>query len=198
MKTALLLSGGIDSTSLLYWKRPDLAITIDYGQVCASAELRTSRHLCRILDIAHQEIKVDCGQLGSGDLANTEPTEIAPVPEWWPFRNQLLITLCVMKAVGFGIEKIYIGSVKSDSCHSDGTADFVNLIDSLVSYQEGGIQVCAPSIDITTVELVQQSGIQRDLLCWAHSCHRSNYACGLCRGCNKHREVMDTLGYGAY
>ncbi len=31
-KTAILLSGGMDSIALAYWKRPELAITINYGQ----------------------------------------------------------------------------------------------------------------------------------------------------------------------
>ena len=34
---ALLLSGGMDSIALAFWKRPEIAITIDYGQRAAEA-----------------------------------------------------------------------------------------------------------------------------------------------------------------
>ena len=45
MNTALLLSGGMDSIALAYWKRPDIALTIDYGQAAADAEERLQGHL---------------------------------------------------------------------------------------------------------------------------------------------------------
>jgi 7-cyano-7-deazaguanine synthase len=42
MAKAILLSGGIDSIALAYWQRPDIAITIDYGQAPAQAEINAS------------------------------------------------------------------------------------------------------------------------------------------------------------
>lgn len=42
-KTAILLSGGMDSIALAYWKRPEIAITIDYGQKPAAAEVVASK-----------------------------------------------------------------------------------------------------------------------------------------------------------
>lgn len=39
MTTALLLSGGMDSVSIAWWLRPDVALTIDYGQKPAEAEI---------------------------------------------------------------------------------------------------------------------------------------------------------------
>ena len=35
MKTALLLSGGMHSVAIAWWRRPNIAITIDYGQLPA-------------------------------------------------------------------------------------------------------------------------------------------------------------------
>jgi 7-cyano-7-deazaguanine synthase len=42
MDTGLLLSGGMDSVALAYWLRPDVAFTIDYGQLSAEGELRSA------------------------------------------------------------------------------------------------------------------------------------------------------------
>ena len=38
-RTWIALSGGMDSICLAWWKRPESAITIDYGQLAASAEI---------------------------------------------------------------------------------------------------------------------------------------------------------------
>ena len=45
----LLLSGGMDSTSIAWWKRPDVAISVDYGQRAAAAELEAAGAVCRAI-----------------------------------------------------------------------------------------------------------------------------------------------------
>lgn len=196
MKTALLLSGGMDSTSIAYWKRPDLAICIDYGQRPARTEIRVAKTVTEELGIPLEIVSVDCSSLGSGDLAGTKATDIAPTPEWWPFRNQLLVTLAVMAAVKHGVGELMIGTVSSDESHADGRPEFLAAMDQLCRIQEGGIRVTAPAIGMSTVELVRTSGIPMGLLAWAHSCHTGNLACGACRGCNKHRITYHELGDG--
>lgn len=186
---ALLLSGGMDSIALAFWKRPELAFTVDYGQAPSSAEIAAARQICDELGIGHHVIRVDCSSLGSGDMANTKPLDIAPVPEWWPFRNQLLLTLAGMRAVSLGVRILMVGSVASDGVHADGRAEFFSAINTLMRLQEGTIRVEAPALCMTTAELVERSGIPRSLLAWAHSCHVSPLACGACRGCVKHYEV---------
>jgi 7-cyano-7-deazaguanine synthase len=72
MKTALLLSGGMDSVAIAWWKRPDIAITLDYGQKAAEAEIGAAKTICQSLDIEqHHIVRVDCSTLGSGDMAGT-------------------------------------------------------------------------------------------------------------------------------
>jgi 7-cyano-7-deazaguanine synthase len=194
----LLLSGGIDSIALAAWRRPQEAVTIDYGQACADAEVRAASQVCKEFEIEHHIIRADCSKLGSGDLAGTTPLEVAPAPEWWPFRNQLLITFAAMRAVARGIQRIAIGTVNTDSFHADGTRAFLQQIDDLCRLQEGKVSVSAPAIDMTSGQLVRTSGISPELLAWAHSCHVADFACGRCRGCQKHRVVMEELGLGAY
>lgn len=190
MKTALLLSGGMDSLCVAWWKRPGVAITIDYGQLPAQAELAASAAICRELGIEHHIVSIDCRSLGSGDMAGSLASEHAPASDWWPYRNQMLITFAVMKAISLGVGRLLIGTVKSDGTHADGTPQFVSAISQLVSLQEGGIVVEAPAIELSTAELVAQSGVPMASLAWAHSCHKANVACGACRGCNKYFEVL--------
>lgn len=195
---AILLSGGMDSIALAAWVRPSKALTIDYGQLCADAELRAARQASEELGIEHSAITVDCRDLGSGDLAGTKASSLAGASDWWPFRNQLLVTLAAAWAIKVGTDRLMLGTVKTDSSHLDGTPQFIRLIDGLLQMQEGSLRVEAPAIGFSTAELVRKSGIELSVLAWAHSCHKANYACGLCRGCQKHREVMTELGYGAY
>jgi 7-cyano-7-deazaguanine synthase len=198
MKIALLMSGGIDSVALAWWQKPDIAYTIDYGQKSAEGEIRAATAVCLALSIPHRIITVDCRTLGSGDLAGSDPSPLAPVSEWWPFRNQLLLTIGGMAAVQDGVTTIFFGTVKTDSIHRDGTPQFFENAVRLIEDQEGNIQVKAPAITMTSVELIRVAGIDPSILSWAHSCHTSEFACGRCRGCNKHRMVMTEIGYGSY
>lgn len=193
MSKAILLSGGIDSIALAYWKRPDIAITVNYGQAPARTEIRISAIIAKALNIPHHVIEADCSKLGSGDLINQSALTVSPSSEWWPYRNQLLVTLASMKGITFGISELMIASVKSDGFHKDGTSEFYELINKLMVYQEGNIQVTCPAILFTSVELIKLSGVPRSILNWAHSCHKSNTPCGTCRGCNKYRQVMNEL-----
>ncbi|RYZ86870.1 MAG: 7-cyano-7-deazaguanine synthase [Proteobacteria bacterium] len=190
MSSALLLSGGIDSIALMYWKRPDYAITIDYGQLPARAELVASKSAAMVLGVKHFLIEVNCSGIGSGDLSTKKPSNAAPSSEWWPFRNQLLVTLAGAKALELGVERLWVGSVLQDGFHRDGTLEFYKHLNDLMSYQEGGIQVQAPAIDFTTKDLVLKSGIPSSVLFYAHSCHTNNSPCGMCRGCYKYTDTL--------
>jgi 7-cyano-7-deazaguanine synthase len=185
----------MDSLSIAWWKRPDLAITVDYGQKAAEAEKAASAAVCAQLGIEHHILTVDCRSLGSGDMAGAAPDAAAPASDWWPYRNQLLVTLAAMKAIALGATTLYIGTVSSDEGHRDGTTEFVRLIDSLLSYQEGTMHVEAPAIGMTTQQLVNAAEVPESILAWAHSCHKANLPCGSCRGCNKYNQSMFDLGY---
>jgi 7-cyano-7-deazaguanine synthase len=196
--TALLLSGGIDSVALAYWMRPRWAVTIDYGQRAAPAEITAARHVTAALEIPHEVLTVDCAALGTGDMAGSAALPEAPVPEWWPYRNQLLVTLAGMKAIALGATELMVGSVISDATHIDGTRPFYDCLDKLMAMQEGQVRVTAPALSMTSTELVRRAGIGRDLLAWSHSCHSGPLACGDCRGCYKHQQVMEELYGEAY
>jgi len=191
----LLLSGGMDSVSIAWWKRPDIAVTVDYGQRPSVAEVEAAVAVCLEIGIRHEIVRADCSSVGSGDMAAMPPISVAPVPEWWPFRNQLLLTLAGIAAVRIGVTNLMIGTLATDSVHADGRPDFIETMSRLMSLQEGGITVSAPAISMTAAELVKTSGIPREVLAWAHSCHVGNFACGQCRGCVKHYKTWEALGW---
>ena len=198
MKRAILLSGGVDSSTIAFMERPQLAIVIDYGQMPAIGEWRAARAIAKRLNIPLETIEIDCSSLGSGDMAGTSASPYAPVPEWWPYRNQLLVTLAAPVALKLGIRELLIGTVSTDGQHADGTPEFIEALNQLMMIQEGGIRVVAPSLGRTSVELVQDSGIPLSLLAWTHSCHVASLACGQCRGCVKRSGIFKEIGFGPH
>jgi len=180
----------MDSLAIAWWKRPDVAITVDYGQLPAQAERDAATAICAQLGIEHHIVNIDCRSLGSGDMAGQAANEHAPATDWWPYRNQMLITFAVMKAISLGVKKLMIGTVKGDGLHLDGTPEFVEAISKLVSLQECGIVVEAPAIELSTTELIGVGKVPREFLAWAHSCHKADVTCGDCRGCNKYFQVL--------
>ena len=194
MSKAVLLSGGIDSSAVLAWVRPDIAVVVDYGQAPAKGEIRSATAVANALNIPIHVIRANCSEVGSGLLLGQEtPLKTAPTIEWWPFRNQLLITLVGAWSLKFGFNELITGSVRGDDRHTDGSIAFYNSIDQLMSIQDGCIHVAAPAINFSSADLVRISGIGREILGWTHSCHRAEWACGTCPGCLKHAEVMSQL-----
>lgn len=190
---AVLLSGGIDSAAVAFWKKPAIAIHLSYGQRAATAELKASRVIAQSLDISFHHIAIDLSSLGSGDLTRAPQLSIAPVSEWWPFRNQALITLAAMKALTLGAKELYFGAVSTDAKHVDGTASFFSQLAKLLVMQEGALQLHVPGVMLTSEELVKQSGVPSSVLGWTYSCHTGEYPCGNCNGCQKHFAVKHHL-----
>ncbi|MEH3140255.1 MAG: 7-cyano-7-deazaguanine synthase [Mycobacterium kyogaense] len=191
----LLLSGGLDSTALAHLIRPPLCVVVDYGQRCAHAEKRAAAAVCRALNLRLLPLRIDVRQIGSGLLHGEQHLEGAPSPEWWPYRNQLLVTAAASIALREKLSRVIIGSVANDGGrHVDGTVAFYELLDRLVSLQEGAIRVSAPALHLTTAELLIESGLRENILGWTVSCHRADYPCGTCPGCHKRAEVLAQVG----
>lgn len=197
MSRLLLLSGGLDSTAVAAMVRPEHCIHIDYGQTPEDAELRAAAQVAADLGLPFTSLGVPASPVGAG-LMKAEPADgILPAdasPEWWPFRNQLLITLAAAWGVQRGFEVVIIGTVASDAArHADGTRTFLTRIDGLLSIQEGHLRVEAPAADMSSAELITTSGVTDAVLGWTHSCHRANFPCGACPGCVKRQEVLKEL-----
>lgn len=187
---ALLLSGGLDSSALAYWLKPDVCLTINYGQRAARGEIAASSALCKQLDLRYEVINVDLSALGSGAMAGKEAAAGSAAVEFWPYRNQMLVTLAAMSLMPRGVTEIMIGTVSTDR-HADGRAAFLRYIDRTLALQEGGLRLAAPARRMSTVKLLETSAFPFELIGLTFSCHVHEYACGQCGGCTKHRECVE-------
>jgi 7-cyano-7-deazaguanine synthase len=192
-KNAVLLSGGIDSIALTYYLNPDYAITIDYGQIPADAEIQASKKISKSLNIDHVIRDFSCEKIGRGLMydGNKKVDFKAPSKEWWPFRNQLIISIGATFAVNNGIRELFIGAVEEDSTHKDGEKQFFDLMSNLLTFQEGNIQLKYPYVSTSSIDLLKETEPPLEMLMWAHSCHKSTDACGKCRGCSKYQKVLE-------
>jgi 7-cyano-7-deazaguanine synthase len=195
MSELLLLSGGIDSTALAAWRRPAVCVTIDYGQRSAEGEILAATQVCRDLGLSHEVLTARTPNLGSGDLAGAPASAHSSHSDFWPFRNQYLITLASMVAIKRSCDTVLIGTVRTDVRHRDGSQEFLAAMSRLLETQEGNLRLRAPAANLTSEELVGCSLIKPAILAWSHSCHVGNLACGRCRGCQKHLEVTTALGW---
>jgi 7-cyano-7-deazaguanine synthase len=193
MLTALLLSGGVDSSCLAYLKRPNIAYTVNYGQMSATAEIDAARRVCRDLQIEHIVLNADVRDLGCGPLAGRAASGLTANAEWWPFRNQFLVTVAAMHAVQHSVHELWVGSVKTDSRHADGRSEFVELLSSVLQAQEGAIRLRAPAISLSSKTLVTRAGISNRALLATHSCHQGNVHCCQCPGCTKRLKLFRAL-----
>lgn len=193
MSDLLLLSGGIDSIAVAAWLRPAKCLTIDYGQKAAAAEIVASEQACKALQLDHTVLTAQIADVGTGDMSDSGTSVHSQHSEFWPFRNQYLATLAAMYSIKHGYSRVLIGTVATDCRHKDGTHQFVSDMDKLLCAQEGAVRFAAPAISMTSAELVRQSRIDPSALAWAHSCHVGPLACGRCRGCIKHSEIMQTF-----
>ncbi len=190
---ALLFSGGIDSTCLLYRERPDIAITIDYGHVAARKEIEVSSRIAEELNIEHKVINSDCSAVGFGSMsmrAAGNERFSSPTPHFWPLRNQLISTIAASYCIEIGVSELMLGIVATDRVHKDGTVEFASCLSRLLEMQEGGLKLTVPAITLSSPDLVRSSETPFSLLDKGFSCHTSIVGCGTCRGCSKRKQTL--------
>ncbi len=174
------MSGGVESTALAYLLRPDVCITVDYGQPAALGEVKQSRLICAQLGLVHKVISAPVYKESSR----------SPQQSWWPLRNQILITCASISLQDYRNAEIIVGFVKDD-IYKDCTIEFVNSINLCLGTQETGHKVVAPAIYKSTFELLEDSQFPRELLGLLFSCHFSSLPCGACPGCLKNLDVTE-------
>lgn len=216
--TAILLSGGMDSTTLLWWLKarqqgPIHALSIDYGQR-HRVELECAARLARRAEVAaHETLALDLAALGGNPL--TDPALDVPTAESKrqrdtvvPFRNMLFATLAAAYCATKGIVDLYMAPVKDDyAAYRDCRRPFY---DSLQQSLRLGAADDAPwAIHTPFVELWKRDVVAVGLNLGVpygetHTCYEGlRPACGACDACCERRTAFaanracDPLTYAA-
>ena len=195
--SVLLLSGGMESATCLWWMRKNLgdpihALSIDYGQR-HRVELECAARLAARAGVAHKVVGLDLAAIGGSPLTDAgmavpaarEDRQLATVV---PFRNLLFATLAAARAETLGLADLYLAPVKDDfRSYRDCRRPFYDRLEEtlgLGATREGGFRIHTPFVDQWKTEVVAlglELGVPYEL---THTCYTGRRpACGVCDAC---------------
>lgn len=192
-KVVLLLSGGIDSTVLLYWLNARnyeiFPIIINYGQITYEGEKTHAIDVLSDLDINDlYSINVpQLSKLGSGSLIGEYPNEVISDNEWhdiefFPNRNLIMLILASSYAYKINADNLAIGVVGKS--YKDTSLKFVNSFKNCIENSLRSINIIAPFADKEREEVIKQAIELTVPLQKTFSCNSlSDRHCQLCNSC---------------
>ncbi len=197
-KSLLLLSGGMDSTTLLWWMRDRgiseiHTVSIDYGQRHV-VELESSATLSRISGAnSHRCLKVDLRQIGGNPL--TDRGHPIPAAEQdrqaltvVPFRNMLFVTLAAAWAEAKGCKDLYLSPVRDDfQIYRDCRREFYDMLEKalcLGATRQTGYRIHTPFVEKWKDDVVSMGLNLGVPYAETHTCYEGKRpACGRCDAC---------------
>ncbi len=216
MKHALVLfSGGLDSTTALYWAIDQYervqALTFDYGQR-HRIEVEFSQKIAKNLNIPLKILRIDLQQIGGSAL--TDP--VIPLPPfnlsvsegegppstYVPFRNGIFLALATAWAEVQGQTVIVCGFHVLDSPqYPDTRREFVEAMEeainlgSKVSYSQTRINIQAPFLDMNKAEIIRRGIALGADYSYAQSCYSgAEVPCMSCASCRMRQKAWEGVG----
>lgn len=212
MKTVVVLSGGQDSTTCLYWARKlgggDVyAITFDYGQRHA-AEIQAAIEIAKEAGVVMHRV-VD--MKGYGSLAKSALTEqsvdVKPdgglhnLPSTFtPGRNLVFLTVAASWAISLGAQDIVTGVCQTDySGYPDCRRNTIDALETAIKLGNDLdiFHIHTPLMSLTkkeTVELARDLGcldaMKKTITCY----HGKRPGCGECPACALRKKGFEEAG----
>jgi 7-cyano-7-deazaguanine synthase len=203
----LILSGGVDSTTMLYdYKdRIAMAISFDYGSNHNAREIPFARMHCERLGIRHITIPLEFmsayfhSSLLSGDDAipeghyadeNMKSTVV-------PFRNGIMLSIAVGMAESNDLQYVMMANHGGDhTIYPDCRPEFVDAFNAAASAGTyNGVKLFSPYTNLTKAQIAargKELGIDYSET-W--SCYRGGeHHCGRCGTCVERREAFALAG----
>ena len=201
--SAIIYSGGLDSTTLLYEEqhRIALAITFDYGSNHAQREIACARHHCRQLGIEHLVVDLsffkgnilssltagaDAIPDGDYDDGNMHSTVV-------PFRNGIMLSVACGLAESRGLKRVLIANHGGDhAIYPDCRANFITSMgEAMKAGTYDGVQLDAPYTHLTKSDIVMRGAKLGIDYGKTYSCYRGGEKhCGTCGTCTERREAF--------
>lgn len=203
----IVLSGGMDSVTLLYEYQADiaLALSFDYGSKHNARELPYARLHCERLGIEHltiplsfisQYFKSDLLQ-GGGDIPKGSYDEQNMASTVVPFRNGIMLSIAAGLAESRRLDRVYIANHFGDhAIYPDCRASFIQPMHTAV-YEgtSNHVSIEAPYTHISKGAIASHGkrlGIDYSET-W--SCYEGgDVQCGTCATCIERREAMQEAG----
>lgn len=216
MRAVVLLSGGLDSSTVLYQAKADgwecYTITFDYQQR-HRRELDSADAIVKSAGVEkHQLVTFDLRQWGGSALTDNaldlpqkrtmaDMTQTIPIT-YVPARNTIFLSFALAYAETIGAERVYIGvNILDYSGYPDCRPDYIGAMQEVFRLgtkqgQEGQPTVImTPLIKLKKTEIIQlgnQLGVpwEKTWSCYAGG----EVACGLCDACRLRLTAFAELG----
>ncbi|MBQ9418706.1 MAG: 7-cyano-7-deazaguanine synthase QueC [Bacteroidales bacterium] len=204
---AIIYSGGLDSTTLLYEERERvaLAITFDYGSNHAERELACARYHCQRLGVEHLVVGLDFvrGLFSSSLLEGGDAVPAGGYGEEnmrstvVPFRNGVMLAVACGIAESRGLRRVLMANHGGDhAIYPDCRPEFVAAMDRAMqagTYE--GVRLEAPYTELCKADIVRRGAALGVDFSWTYSCYRGGERhCGCCGTCVERREAFRQAG----
>ena len=204
---AIIVSGGMDSVTLLYEMRNriGLAISFDYGSNHNHKEIPHAKEHCEKLGIPH--IVIDMRFLGKYlKSALLEGDDAIPEGDYdrdnmsatvVPFRNGIMLAVAAGIAESRGLKVIMMANHGGDhNIYADCRPEFVSAFDKAVSTgTDSGMRLIAPYTDINKADIAARGKAMGIDYSRTWSCYRGGeHQCGRCATCLERREALRLAG----
>lgn len=205
--SAIIVSGGMDSITLLYDHQDEIAlgISFDYGSNHNAREIPFAKMHCERLGIKHITINLDfmhqyfksslldgAEAIPEGHYAddNMKSTVV-------PFRNGIMLAIAIGIAESNNLDQVFIANHGGDhTIYPDCRPEFINAIDAAATAGTyNNVKVIAPYTKITKSDIARigkRLGID---YAETWSCYKGGEVhCGKCGTCVERKEALAEAG----
>jgi 7-cyano-7-deazaguanine synthase len=212
-KAIILLSGGLDSTTVLAMALAQgydcLTLAVSYGQR-HSVELQAAAALSQGMGAReHRQMHVDLAGIGGSALTDPQidiPEAGGPgIPVTYvPARNTLMLSLALGWAEVAGARDIFIGVNAVDysgypDCRPEFIAAFAQLaaLATRAGVEGGSLNIQTPLMQLSKAQIIQQGmrlGVDYSQTVSCYQADSSGRACGRCDSCRLRSEGFAAAG----
>ncbi|MFA5101089.1 MAG: 7-cyano-7-deazaguanine synthase QueC [Candidatus Omnitrophota bacterium] len=221
-KAVVLLSGGLDSATTLYYARDKgfscTCLSFDYGQR-HRRELTAAKRIASAAGCGHHTVKISLPWKGSSlldknirlPLFDRRQSKGSEVPNTYvPARNIIFLSFALSCAEAVGAGVIFIGANAVDySGYPDCRPEFYKAFRNVVrtgtrSGKDRPVRVMTPLIDLTKAGIVKLGSRLKVPFELTWSCYAGgSHLCGRCDSCFYRRKgfleagIADPVAYGS-
>jgi len=205
--SVIIVSGGMDSITLLYEYRDRIAlgISFDYGSNHNAKEIPFAELHCKRLGIKHITINLgfmheyfkssllegaDAIPEGNYDEDNMKSTVV-------PFRNGIMLAIAAGMAESNDLKYVMMANHSGDhTIYPDCRPEFVTAMTAATSSGTYiGVQILAPYTDITKADIARHGKKLGINYAETWSCYKGGEVhCGKCGTCRERKEALRDAG----
>ena len=208
----VLLSGGLDSTAALLLAKDIsevvLAITFDYGQKSAAAEIRAALKIAQNFQIPHQVLSVDflkvsnhplfnsqnsSPEVATQDLDNLTVTQKSAQAVWVPNRNGVFINIAASLAEAQNIKQIVVGfNIEEAATFPDNSEAYIQSLNTAFRFStQNSVEVISPTVTLNKTEIVKKMTERAFDFSLLWSCYNTGEKmCGVCESCQRLKRAL--------